>query len=747
MSIWKRSNLLEWVSALLLFLMLREWLLPLHQLTDTGYLWPFLVIAAGVVVIDALVPYRWLTLPVKLVGILLLLHYTLYDTPLFAMEWIKNLAGQILRDIPLAVHQDWASMSPVSRNALFDLLLMILLSMITYLVLEQRQGLWFVVLTELYLAVLDTFLPYEGDGGIIRTLIYGFLLLAVSHLTTMTKHATISGNRSWIMIRSLIAPILIIGVSVGVAYTAPKLDASWPDPFTYFNGKDQGSAVGAMKKVGYDNNDERLGGPFLQDDTLVFIGTTPEESYWRGDAKDLYTGAGWEKGIREYDSILDPDEYEWKDSLFTGFETKKVKATLDFKGPQQFATVFYPGQLTKVSNYRPPNATVVYDKMNQQLEVRAGKIKLLQTNHTGNTGNQPQTGPNTLLLKLNQYQVEAELPIVSEKAVTEAGTSYPKEITDRYLQLPATVPDRVKELALTITKDAKTPYEKVRAIENYLRSSGKYKYETKDVPVPKEGQDFVDHFLFDSYRGYCDHFSTAMAVMLRSIDIPTRWVKGFAPGEQVGTDDQGNRLMEVRNKDAHSWVEVYFPHHGWVPFEATSTFMSPVRFKYDLVTSQPQLPVPLPDLSNTPTPDRGDGRLDELEEGDTSASGGFSIPWQVNAGIIVLLGVAAYMTWKRRQDLNVWWLRRQMKNERTTQYNVRFNLMMRIMENVYTRRQEGETLREYVGRITIPGDKRQDLRYLTELYERMIYGYKEMEQKARSTAEQLIERLIRQLKP
>ncbi|MDF2683860.1 MAG: hypothetical protein K0R47_5050 [Brevibacillus sp.] len=740
MSVWKRPNLLEWVSALLLFLMLREWLIPLQELTDTGILWPFLVIAASILIIDQLVPYRWLTLPVKLLVILLLLHTTLFDYPLFGTEWLKELAAQVLRDIPLAFHQDWGAMSPVSRNALFNLLLTVLLSMITYLVLEQRQGLWFVVLTELYLAVLDTFLPYEGDGGIIRTLIYGFLLLAVSHMTTMTKQATLAGNRSWIAIRTLIAPILIIAVSVGIAYSAPKKDASWPDPIAYFTGQNQGAPVGAMKKVGYDNNDERLGGPFMQDDTLVFRGITNEESYWRGDAKDLYTGVGWEKGIREYESILEPEKYEWKDELFKGFETKKVNASLEFKGPQQFATIFYPGQLNKVSNYRPPNATVVYDKMNQQLEVRAGKIKLLQTT---DNGNQPVTGPNTLLLKLNQYQIEAEAPIVSEKAVTEAGTQYPKEIKDRYLQLPANLPPRVKELAESVTKNAKTPYEKVRAIENYLRSSGKYKYETKDVPVPQEGQDFVDHFLFDSYRGYCDHFSTAMAVMLRSIDIPTRWVKGFAPGERVGQDDQGNQIMEVRNKDAHSWVEVYFPNHGWVPFEATSTFMSPVRFKYDLQTSQPQVPIPLPDLGNAATPDRGDGRLDDLEEGDSASGRSFSIPWQVNAGIVALLAVGGFAAWKRRQDLNVWWLRRQMKNERSTQYNVRYNLLIRMMESVYTRRQKGETLREYVGRISIPGDKRQDLRYLTELYERVIYGYKDMEQKARTVAEQLIERLMR----
>ncbi|MGG1662581.1 transglutaminase TgpA family protein [Brevibacillus sp. NRS-1366] len=743
MSMWKQPKILEWVSALFLFLLLREWLLPMQQLTDTGILWPFFVIAAGVLFIDVWIPYRGLTLPIKLIGLLWLLHTTLFDTPFFGTEWLVELYGNVLRDLPLALKQNWADMSLVSRNAMFDLVLVILLSMLTYLVLEQRQGLWFVFLTELYLCVLDTFLPYDASAGIVRTLIYGFLLLAVSHLMKMTSIATLAGKRGRVLGNSLLASLMIIVVSVGIGYAAPKKDASWPDPIAFLTGSDKNAPVGVMKKVGYDNNDERLGGPFLQDDTLVFVATTNERSYWRGDSKDLYTGIGWEKGKREYESILDPQKYEWKDSLFHGFETKKVNASLEFKGPQQFATVFYPGQLNKVSNYAPPNATVVYDLIHQQLEVRAGKTNLIQPG----SNEKSVIGPNPSLLKLNEYHVEAEVPIVSEKAVTQAGTDYPEDIKERYLQLPATLPPRVKELAQTVTKDAKTPYEKVRAIENYLRSSGKYKYETKDVPVPQNGQDFVDHFLFDSMRGYCDHFSTSMAVMLRTLDIPTRWVKGFAPGERVGTDGQNNEIMEIRNKDAHSWVEVYFPEHGWIPFEATSTFMSPVRFHYDLQTEQPQFPIPLPELGNTTTPDRGDGRLDQLEEGDSASGKRFSIPWQVNVGVIALLAVAGMAALRRKKDIQVWWLRRQMNSDRSTHYKERYNLLMRMVESIYVRRQAGETLREYVSRLTIPGDKRQDLRYLTEMYERAVYGFQEMEQKARTVAEQLIERLLRQLKP
>ncbi|MFF2532902.1 DUF3488 and DUF4129 domain-containing transglutaminase family protein [Brevibacillus sp. NPDC058079] len=744
MSVWKRPTIWEWVLALFLFLMLREWLIPLQTLTDTGVLWPFYAIVAGVIIIDLLIPYRWLTLPIKALGLMVLLHATLFDKPFFDSEWIGELYGQMIHDLPLAFQQDWASMSILSRNTLFDLVLVLLATMLTYLVLEQRQGLWFVFLTELYLAVLDTFLPYDASAGVVRTLIIGFLMLAISHLMKMTNMATLAGKRSRIMLNSLLASVMVIMACISIGYAAPKSGPSWPDPISFLTGKGNDTPVGVMKKVGYDNNDERLGGPFLQDNTLVFIAKTNERSYWRGDSKDVYTGVGWEKGDREYESILDPQTYTWENTLFQGLETKKVQATLDFKGPQQFPTVFYQGQLKKVSNYAPPEATVVYDKMNQQLEVRAGKINLVQLSEKND---RPEYGPNPLLLKLNQYKVETEVPIVSEKAVTNAGTNYPDDIKERYLQVPASVPPRVRELAATITKDAKTPYDKVRAIENYLRASGKYKYETKDVPVAAEGQDFVDHFLFDSLRGYCDHFSTSMAVMLRTLDIPTRWVKGFAPGERVGTDAFNYETVEVRNKDAHSWVEVYFPGVGWVPFEATSTFMSPVRFNYDLVTSQPQIPIPLPNMENQTNIDRGDGRFNELEEGDSPAGSWIKIPWQVNVGLAVAAIVAGIIAWRRRQDIQLWWMRRQLNQERSSEFPDRYHLLMRMMERVYTRRQPGETLREYVGRMTLPADKRQDLRYLTELYERTVYGYKQMEQKARTIAEQILERLIRQLKP
>ena len=101
---------------------------------------------------------------------------------------------------------------------------------------------------------------------------------------------------------------------------------------------------------------------------------------------------------------------------------------------------------------------------------------------------------------------------------------------------------------------------------------------SKMLPSRMLVEDYVDQFLFDTKRGYCDNFSTSMVVMLRSIDIPARWVKGFAPGEYQ-LDDEGERVYQITNNEAHSWVEAYMPGIGWMPFEPTIGFSRFNRYR------------------------------------------------------------------------------------------------------------------------------------------------------------------------
>jgi len=113
-----------------------------------------------------------------------------------------------------------------------------------------------------------------------------------------------------------------------------------------------------------------------------------------------------------------------------------------------------------------------------------------------------------------------------------------------------------------VTAAATNSYDAATAIESYLRTNYQY---TLQPTEPPQGADPLGYFLFTSKEGYCEYFASAMGDLLRSIGIPTRLVNGFGPGSY---DDKLGRYV-VKESDAHTWVEAYFPGYGWIPFEPT----------------------------------------------------------------------------------------------------------------------------------------------------------------------------------
>jgi transglutaminase-like putative cysteine protease/Na+-transporting methylmalonyl-CoA/oxaloacetate decarboxylase gamma subunit len=138
---------------------------------------------------------------------------------------------------------------------------------------------------------------------------------------------------------------------------------------------------------------------------------------------------------------------------------------------------------------------------------------------------------------------------------------FSRDITQQYLQLPQEHDQRITELAAEITKGASTQIEIARRIEKHLQESYGYTLDLKRV----ESGDPVADFLFHVKAGHCEYFASAMVLLLRSRRIPARLVNGFQTGEYNPAVD----IYTVRQSDAHSWVEVYFPIHGWVAFDPT----------------------------------------------------------------------------------------------------------------------------------------------------------------------------------
>jgi protein-glutamine gamma-glutamyltransferase len=159
-----------------------------------------------------------------------------------------------------------------------------------------------------------------------------------------------------------------------------------------------------------------------------------------------------------------------------------------------------------------------------------------------------------------RYAGFSRLPGLDPIKLRAAGTDYPDDIKQTYLQLP-TLDPRIAPLAEQMTARKTNPYDKAAAMEIYLRSKYGYTLDLKGKP----GDDPLAHFLFETRAGHCEYFASSMTVMLRTLGIPAREVNGFLPGEY---NDLGGDYV-VRASDAHSWVEVFFPGNGWVTFDPT----------------------------------------------------------------------------------------------------------------------------------------------------------------------------------
>ena len=160
-----------------------------------------------------------------------------------------------------------------------------------------------------------------------------------------------------------------------------------------------------------------------------------------------------------------------------------------------------------------------------------------------------------------RYTGLSQLPLLDHARLQSAGTDYPRDIAETYLQLPPEIDRRIAALARSATERAATTYDKAAGLENFLKTRYSYTLELTGNP----GKDPLAHFLFETRAGHCEYFASAMTVMLRTLGIPAREVNGFLPGEY---NDLGGDYI-VRASDAHSWVEAYFPGNGWIVFDPT----------------------------------------------------------------------------------------------------------------------------------------------------------------------------------
>src|SRR5262252_1773431 len=161
---------------------------------------------------------------------------------------------------------------------------------------------------------------------------------------------------------------------------------------------------------------------------------------------------------------------------------------------------------------------------------------------------------------ISRYEATSDIAKPSADELRKAGLNYPPQISGTYLHFSQLDP-RIPRLAADITRSAKNDYDKAAAIENYLKTRFGYTLQLPQTTV----KDPLANFLFERKQGHCEYFASSMAVMLRTLGIPSRVVTGFRSNEF--NDLTGSYV--IRAKDAHAWVEAYFPGYGWQTFDPT----------------------------------------------------------------------------------------------------------------------------------------------------------------------------------
>jgi protein-glutamine gamma-glutamyltransferase len=264
------------------------------------------------------------------------------------------------------------------------------------------------------------------------------------------------------------------------------------------------------------------------------LGAVPPSGLrWRGVALDEFTGKAWKKSRAA-------ERFEKKESE-SGFFQLGTTANLAHLTTQTFIL-------------EPVDTPVLFGA--SRVVAVQGRLPFLRVDSEGSIQTRPHDQERVV------YKVFSDTTEPTADILRSDHLEYRVD-SARYLELPANLDPRIHELTRDVFRKsgATNWYDAIHAIEYYLRENYGYTLELK-----AGGPDPLADFLFNVKQGHCEYFATAMAVMLRTHKIATRVVNGFLPGEY----NEAAGAFTVRQSDAHSWVEVYFPQtNSWVTFDPT----------------------------------------------------------------------------------------------------------------------------------------------------------------------------------
>ncbi|MBX3283703.1 MAG: DUF3488 domain-containing protein [Acidobacteria bacterium] len=343
------------------------------------------------------------------------------------------------------------------------------------------------------------------------------------------SRSSVSDRPAWtrLAVVSVTIVVMTVVLAVPLFFLLPRV-----------GGAGFGGSNGGISTFSGFSDSVRLGGigRIQQSDRVVMrVQTSPSElagadGYYRGVALDRFDGLSWSKSRTQE-----------RETLVSGPDGR---IQVEVAGP--FA------QLVEQEIYLEPIDTPVLFGQTRVIEVASGLPAIYRDSL--DSLSYPRTGERT------SYTVVSDISRPTAEQLRADSMQYGPNV-DRYFELPEDYDKRIFFLARDITANATGRYDKAVAVRDYLRSNLGYTLELK-----AGGEDPLADFLFNVREGHCEYFATAMVIMLRTQGIAARVVNGFHGGDF----NNASGVTVVRERNAHSWVEVYFPKEDqWITFDPT----------------------------------------------------------------------------------------------------------------------------------------------------------------------------------
>lgn len=435
--------------------------------------------------------------------------------------------------------------------------------------------------------------------------------------------ATVRTVAAWVLVACVVVGAVFIALPrlPGTNVSLPPFAADDPEAVAGFQGQvvnpgltEDGDGVPEFTDLAYpgfgSTLDLRARGR-LSDEVVLQV-RAPHAALWRGQVFDVYDGVRWTSSdpdtvamerIFGDDALAVPPPPEGRGAPL---DTNRLVATFFVRadlpnivvGPFLPVEVYFPASSVSVDRFSSIRAPILLED---------GVV----------------------------YSVISEIPVAPDAWLRTERAGWDAEVLGRYTQLPSTLPARVHALAQEIAGGLSTPYERVEAVQGWLRANTEYDL---DIPPDPPGVDAVDHFLFERRRGYCEQIASSMVVLLRSLGIPSRLVTGYGPGSR----NPFTGYFDVRGSDAHAWVEVLYPRSGWVAYDPTFGVppAAPGRARF----IAPEVMAAIGRFVSSVVPDPVKAVAIAIGRGMVSA-----VRWLAGAWVIVLaLGAAVGVAWALR---------------------------------------------------------------------------------------------------